>query len=112
VLACETHDTTGAVSTPAFGDAVTPATPGNELHGEAWSAGPEEGPSVSRVQRCLPLRRQQAGKPASGSDANAEGGISEKLNKPSNAIANALRTTAWYIRVERVVNLFRLPVLH
>jgi hypothetical protein len=52
----------------------------------------------------LPLRRQQAGNPASGSDANAAGEISEMLKKPNKTKAIARRTTSWYILRADVVN--------
>ena len=94
MLACETHEAMGAVSTPAFGDAVTTAAPGKELHGEECSAGPEEDPSLAIEQWCFPALRQQAGSLPSGSDANAVSGISERLKTPNNAMANARRTTA------------------
>src|SRR5205823_3080952 len=79
---------------------------GKKLHGEACSAGAPEDPSVASEQWCLPFRRQQAGRPASGSDANADGGISDRLNRISNATARTLRTTAWYIRPAQIVNAF------
>ena len=93
MLACETAETMGAVSTPAFGNAVTAVEPGKKLHGDARSAEPEEDPSAGVEQRCLPLRRQQAGRPASGSEANADGGISDKLKRASSATARTRRTS-------------------
>ena len=104
MLACETRATRGVATVPTFGPAVTPLTPGKKLHREACSAGPEEDPSVAREQWCLPARRQHAGKLASGSEANVDGGISDRLNKLSNAMARTQRTTAWYIRPRHVVN--------
>jgi len=79
-------------------------TPGKNLHGAACSAGPEEDPGVANEQWCLPFRRQQAGKPDSGSGANEDGGISDRLNRVSNTLARTLRTTEWYIRLAHVVN--------
>ncbi len=106
MLASETRDTSSVATVPTFGDAVTPMTPGKKLHGEACSAGPEEDPWVASEQWCLPFRRQHAGRPASGSEANADGGISDRLNRVSNAMARTLRTTAWYIRPAQIVNAF------
>ncbi len=105
LIVCETLEIGGATGIPAFGDAVTSCAPGKKLHREDCNAGPEEDPSPadSIEQRCLPARRQQAGNPASGSEANADGGISEKLKRPNKATASARRTTAWYIRSRRVV---------
>ena len=105
LIESETLDIGGATSTPAFGDAVTGLAPGKRLHGKDRSAGLEEDASsgVSMEQRCRPARRQQAGNPASGSEANADGGISEKLKRPNKATANARRTTAWYTRPDCVV---------
>jgi hypothetical protein len=52
----------------------------------------------------LPLRRQQAGNPASGSDANAAGEISEMLKKANKTEAIVRRMTTWYLRRDSVVN--------
>ena len=94
-------DTGGVTGAPQFGDAVTDLALGKILHREHRSAAPEEDAAfgISKEQPCRPARRQQAGSPASGSEGNAEGGISETLNSPNKAMARARRTTAWYIRL-------------
>ena len=116
MLDSETLAIRGATSIPAFGDNGTRVASGKKRQREDFSAGPEDDPSpVVNVQRCLPLRRQQAGNPESSSDAKTAGGISEKLKRPSKAVASARRTTAWYfprVQFVKAVHSSRKPLLN
>jgi hypothetical protein len=82
-----------AFASPVFAAAGMARMLGKLGHAPGCTEGPEDEVVWSAAaQRCLPLRRQQAGRFDSGSDANTAGPISEKLNKASNRIADVRRT--------------------
>ena len=71
-----------------FAEAGTARTLGKLRQVLGCSEGPDDPLCCPIAQRWLPLRRQHAGRFASGSEANATGPISEKLEIDSNSVAS------------------------